>query len=177
MQFESTTIVGMYIIRQQPNEDMRGTFARAFCAEEFQEHGLRSQIIQSNVSYNRCQGTLRGMHFQRFPRADAKLLTCLAGSLYDVVIDLRPNSETFMRWYAHNLYGLDGVMIYVPEGCAHGFQTLEDDTTVFYQMFEAYDPALTAGVRWNDPAFSIYWPQVSQRIISERDDKFPDFVP
>lgn len=175
MIFNETKLKGAYIIEVEPFEDERGSFARTFCREEFETHGLNSFIAQCNISHNRKKGTLRGMHYQIAPHAEAKLVTCLAGSIYDVIIDLRPDSITYCHWLAVELSARRRrSLIYIPEGFAHGFQTLEDDTEVFYQMSQAYVPEAARGVRWNDPGFAIHWPD-GPRTISVRDQNYPDF--
>jgi dTDP-4-dehydrorhamnose 3,5-epimerase len=174
MIFKETRLKGAYLIEWEPLQDERGFFARSFCREEFGKHGLNPQIAQCNVSYNRKCGTLRGMHYQAAPSEEAKLVRCTNGAIYDVIIDLRRPSSTFMQWMAVELTAANRRMLYIPEGFAHGFQTLEDDSEVFYQMSAAFSPELARGVRWNDPAFGIEWPP-AERIISRRDDQYPDF--
>ena len=177
MIFNETKLRGAYIIEVEPLEDERGSFARTFCREEFETHGLNSIVAQCNISQNRKKGTLRGMHYQVAPHAEAKLVTCLAGSIYDVIIDLRPDSITYCHWFAVELSArCRRSLIYIPEGFAHGFQTLEDDTEVFYQMSHAYVPEAARGVRWNDPAFAIDWPD-GPRTLSERDNNYLDVSP
>lgn len=176
MIFTETRLKGAFIIQSEPREDERGFFARTFCAEEFAQHGLNPRVVQCNVSYSRKKGTLRGMHYQVAPFTEAKLVTCLAGSIYDVIIDLRPESPTYRRWLAVELSARHPrSMFYIPENFANGFQTLADDTEVFYQMSQFYHPDSARGVRCNDPAFAIEWP-VDERIISAKDQSFPDFV-
>ena len=175
MIFNETKLKGAYIIEVEPFEDERGSFARTFCREEFEKHGLNSFIAQCNISQNRQKGTLRGMHYQIAPHAEVKLVTCLAGSIYDVIVDLRPDSITYCHWLAVELSACRRrALIYIPEGFAHGFQTLEDDTEVFYQMSHAYVPESARGVRWDDPTFRIHWPD-GPRTLSERDKNYPDF--
>ena len=177
MIFKETKLQGAYIIQVEPFEDERGSFARTFCREEFEKRGLNSAVAQSNVSQNRRKGTVRGMHYQIAPHAEAKLVTCIAGSIYDVIIDLRPGSITSCQWIAVELSARHPrYLLYIPEGFAHGFQTLEDDTEVFYQMSHVYVPQAARGVRWDDPAFAIRWPD-GPRTISERDQHYPDFRP
>lgn len=156
--------------------DERGFFARTFCSEEFAAQGLNPRVAQCNLSHNRKRGTLRGMHYQAPPRAEAKLVSCTRGAVYDVIIDLRAGSQTYCRWFSAVLRAGENRMLYVPEGFAHGFQTLEDDTMVFYQMSEFYAPECARGVRWDDPAFGIRWP-VAEKIISDKDRRLPDFHP
>lgn len=174
MRFIETSLGGAFVIEPEKLEDKRGFFARSFCQNEFEAHGLNSNIVQCNISLNAKRGTLRGMHFQAAPYAEAKLVRCTRGSMYDVIIDLRPSSATFCKWYAVELNGANCMTLYVPEGFAHGFQTLEDDTEVFYQISEYYRPDFSRGVRWDDPAFAIEWPP-AERIISEKDKGYPDF--
>ena len=174
MQFFSTTLPGVFEIRIEPHCDERGFFARTWCQKEFEEHGLNPRLVQCNVSFNQRRGTLRGMHFQASPHAEAKLVRCTRGSVYDVVLDLRAESPTYKRWVGITLTADKRNMMYVPEGCAHGFITLEDDTEVFYQMSEFYDSSSARGVRWNDPVFGIIWP-IETAVISERDANYPDF--
>jgi len=173
--FTETKLPGAYVIEVEKREDQRGFFGRTFCREEFEAHGLNSQVVQCNTSFNKRKGTLRGMHFQAVPFAEAKLVRCTSGSIYDVIIDLRPASRTFKRHFAVELSAANQRMLYIPENMAHGFQTLEDDTEVFYQMSQMFSAEHARGVRWNDPAFGIEWP-ADERIITERDRNYPDFV-
>ena len=160
MRFTETRLKGAFIIEPERLEDERGFFARTFCQKEFGAHGLNSKIVQCNVSYNKHKGTLRGMHYQAPPMAEAKLVSCTRGAIYDVIIDLQPESPTYCQWFAEELNAENSKMIYIPEGFAHGFQTLEDETEVFYQMSEFYSPEHARGVRWDDPAFGIKWPSL-----------------
>ena len=175
MIFKETKLKGVHVIEVERLNDERGFFARAFCRREFEKHGLNTAVAQCNISYNRKKGTLRGMHYQVAPYCEAKLVTCIAGSIYDVIIDLRANSNTYCQWLAVELsaHGVGG-MLYIPEGFAHGFQTLEDNTEVFYQISEYYAPECARGIRWNDPFFAIPWPD-GPRILSDRDKAYPDF--
>jgi dTDP-4-dehydrorhamnose 3,5-epimerase len=166
---------GAYIVDIEPIEDERGFFARSWCREEFGAHGLRCNVVQSNISFNRRKGTLRGMHYQVEPNEEAKLVRCTRGSVYDVIMDLRARSRTFKQWVAVELTAANHRMLYVPEGLAHGFQTLEDDTEMLYLMSAFYHPECARGVRWDDPAFGIAWPQSGGRIISDKDKAYPDF--
>lgn len=168
MQFLFTNLPGVVEIRVEPHRDERGFFARAWCEQEFAARGLNPKLVQCNISFNSRKGTLRGMHFQVAPHAEAKLVRCTRGSIYDVVLDLRPESPTYKQWVGINLTSENRNMAYVPEGCAHGFITLEDDTEVFYQMSEFYDAESARGVRWDDPAFGIVWP-AQVEVISQRD--------
>lgn len=175
MLFNETKLPGIYVIELQRLDDERGFFGRSFCRNEFSRQGLNPEVAQCNISFNRQIGTLRGMHYQAAPHAEAKLIRCTRGRLYDVIVDLRRESPTFRQWTAVELSGENRLMLYAPEGCAHGFQTLEDDTEVFYQMSEFYHPESARGVRWNDPAFGIQWPAGLRAILSERDQSWPDY--
>jgi len=175
MKFTETRLKGAYIIDIEPIEDERGFFARFFCHKEFEENELNPRVMQCNVSFNKKQGTLRGMHYQAAPHTEAKLIRCTRGAIYDVIIDLRPESPTFKDWFALTLIAENHTMLYVPEGFAHGFQTLEDNTEVFYQMSESYVAESARGVRWDDPAFGIKWPPDSL-IIPVRDQQYSDFI-
>ena len=175
MIFKETKLRGAYIIELEPLEDERGFFARSFCQKEFEQHSLNFCIVQCNLSHNKRKGTLRGMHYQIPPHEEAKLMSCIRGAIYDVIIDLRPNSSTYRQWFAVELTAENYKMLYVPTGFAHGFQTLVDHTEVFYQMSEFYHPECARGVRWNDPAFGIVWPD-DIRVISDRDRQYPDFI-
>jgi dTDP-4-dehydrorhamnose 3,5-epimerase len=168
MIFKETKLKGAFIIEPERLEDERGFFARSFCQKEFEEHGLNPRIIQCNISYNKKKGTLRGMHYQVAPHEEAKLVSCIKGAICDVIIDLRPDSSTYCQWLAIELSAENHKMLYMPEGYAHGFQTLEDNTEVFYQMSEFYHPECARGLRWDDPAFGIEWPLMNP-VISARD--------
>jgi dTDP-4-dehydrorhamnose 3,5-epimerase len=173
--FSETDLRGAFIVEPERIEDERGFFARSWCETEFREHGLNPHLVQCNISFNRRKGTLRGMHYQVAPHEEAKLVRCTMGAVYDVILDLRPDSPTFRRWTAVELNAVNRRMLYVPEGFAHGFQTLTDDTELFYQMSVAHVGGAARGVRWDDPAFGIRWPP-PPRIISARDLQFGDFV-
>jgi dTDP-4-dehydrorhamnose 3,5-epimerase len=175
MIFIETALKGAFLIEPERREDERGFFARTWCQREFAAHGLNPRLTQCNLSFNHKRGTLRGMHYQAAPYEEARLVRCTRGAIYDVIIDLRPNSLTFTRWVAVELTEDNRHMLYIPEQFAHGFQTLEDNTEAFYQMSEFYAPEYVRGVRWNDPAFAITWPQAA-RIISERDQQYADFL-
>lgn len=175
MIFKETGLKGAYIIELEKLEDERGFFARSFCQREFQEHGLNTRIAQCNVSYNKKKGTLRGMHYQAKPFEEDKLVSCIRGTIYDVIIDLRPNSTTYGNWFASELRADSYKIIYIPKGFAHGFQTVDDDTIVYYQMSEFYVPEYAQGVRWDDPAFGIKWPYATPAIVSEKDSSYEDF--
>ena len=168
MLFIETKLDGVYIIELEKIEDDRGFFARTFCQREFEAHGLNPRIAQCSVSFNRRKGTLRGMHYQVAPYEESKLVRCTMGAIYDVAVDLRPESRTFKQWVAVELTGENGRMFYIPQGLAHGFQTLVDNTEVFYQMSEFYHPQCARGVRWDDPAFGMSWP-IKEVIISIKD--------
>ena len=176
MMFQQTKLPGVFEIDLDPSRDERGFFARTWCEKEFEAHGLNPRLVQCNASFNHKKGTLRGMHYQDQPFPEAKIVRCTQGAIHDVVLDLRPDSPTFKNWVSVVLTAEKRNMIYVPEGCAHGFLTLEDRTEVFYQMSEFYHPELARGVRWDDPAFQIVWPGTIE-VISERDRTYPDFVP
>ena len=175
MIFRETKLKGAFIIEPERLEDERGLFARTFCEEEFKAHGLNSRVVQCNISFNKKKGTLRGMHYQVAPHEEAKLVRCTRGAIYDVIVDLRPDSPTFKQWVAVELTADNHRMLYIPEGFAHGFQTLEDNTEVFYQMSELYHPESARGVRWDDPVFGIEWPKIHHRIVSEIDQRYADF--
>ena len=175
MIFHDTTLKGVFVIEPERLEDERGFFARTWCHNEFEAHGLNPQIAQCNMSLNKKRGTLRGMHYQTSPYEEAKLVRSTTGEIYDVVIDLRPHSPTFKQHFAVVLTAQNRKMLYIPEGFAHGFQTLEDNSEVFYQMSQFYAPEYARGVRWNDPAFAIQWP-IAEPIILERDQDYPDFT-
>jgi dTDP-4-dehydrorhamnose 3,5-epimerase len=172
--FTEIQLNGSFLIELHRIEDERGFFARSCCKREFDQHGLSSEWVQCNISFNRKRGTLRGMHYQSAPYEEIKLVRCTKGAIYDVIIDLRPDSQTFREWYSIELTENNRKMLYIPEGFAHGFLTLTDHTEVFYQMSEFYAPGHGRGVRWNDPAFNITWP-IDVNVISEKDNQFPDF--
>jgi dTDP-4-dehydrorhamnose 3,5-epimerase len=172
--FTPLSLSGAYIVDVQPFTDGRGFFARSFCQNEFADRKLRTNVVQCNISFNTKRGTLRGMHYQASPKAEAKLVRCTRGRIYDVIIDLRPESPTYCRWEAVEMSSSDRRALYIPERFAHGFQTLEDETEVFYQMFEFFSPDHAAGVRWDDPAFGIHWP-LPEPIMSDRDRSYPTY--
>jgi dTDP-4-dehydrorhamnose 3,5-epimerase len=178
MIFTETRLKGVFEIALDVRADERGFFARSYCAAEFAAHGLNPRVVQCNISHNAQRGTVRGMHYQEAPHGEAKLIRCVRGALYDVVIDLRADSPTFHEWVGVELRADDrqpSPMLFVPEGFAHGFQTLADDTEIFYQMSEFYVPEAARGYRWDDPAFSLTWPE-PVRVISERDRTYPDCI-
>jgi len=174
MIFQATKLPGVYAIDVERKADERGFFARSWCCDEFESNGLNPRLVQCSVSFNTLRGTLRGMHYQAPPYPETKLVRCTRGAIYDVVVDIRPNSPTFKQWVAVTLTAENRRTVYVPEGCAHGFLTLEDETEVLYQMSEFYHPESAMGVRWDDGAFAISWPGTVE-VISERDRSYPDF--
>jgi len=175
MIFTETKLKGAYLIDIEPHGDERGFFARAYCQQEFMAHGLNSNWAQFNISLNKKRGTLRGMHYQSEPYGEIKLVRCTLGKVFDVIVDLRTESQTFTQWFGIELTAENHTILYVPKGFAHGYQTLEDNTEVFYQVSEFYHPECACGVRWNDPVFSIKWPENYQRTISEIDRRHEDF--
>lgn len=175
MKFSETRLAGVYIVEPEQLADERGFFARTWCKQEFASHGLNSELVQCSISFNNVGGTLRGMHYQQAPYAEDKLVRCTMGAIYDVALDLRKESPTYKQWVGVELSSDNRRMLYIPVGVAHGFQTLVDSTEVFYQMSQFYRAGSGAGVRWNDPAFGIEWPDVTARILSERDSLYPDF--
>ena len=174
MILRETKLPGVFEVQLDPIPDERGFFARTWCQKEFAAHGLSPRLVQCNVSFNTRRGTLRGIHYQAAPHAEAKLVRCTKGAIYDVVVDLRPESPTLRGWMAVVLTAKNRRALYVPEGCGHGFLTLEDETEVFYQMSEFYNTESARGVRWDDPAFQIAWPEKVE-VISERDRSYPNF--
>lgn len=176
MKFTETELAGVFIVDLEPKRDERGFFARTFCSEEFAARGLCTTYPQANVSWNARRGTLRGMHVQRAPFGEPKLVRVTRGAIHDVALDLRESSPSFLRWTAVELSAENRRAMYLPEGVAHGFQTLEDDSEVEYWMGARYVPDEAAGVRWDDPAFAIRWP-IAPPILSDRDASFADFLP
>jgi dTDP-4-dehydrorhamnose 3,5-epimerase len=174
MIFHETVLEGAFVIEPERREDERGFFARIWCRKEFEEHGLTPQLVQCSISYNKMKGTLRGMHYQAAPFEEEKIVRCTQGAIYDVIIDLRQESKTYAQYIGVTLSPENRIMLYVPKGFAHGFLTLEDKSEVFYQMSEYFAPNYSRGVRWDDPAFGIMWPE-EVRVISERDRTYPDF--
>lgn len=172
MIFRETSIEGVWIIELEPIEDERGWFARAHCADTFASRGLTSSFAQCSASYNRHRGTLRGLHFQAPPAEEAKLVRCVRGALFDVTVDMRPEAPTYGQWVSVELTADNRRAVLIPEGCSHGFQTLSDDTELFYQISVPYQPELSRGVLWNDPELDIPWP-IDQPILSERDRTLP----
>ena len=174
MIFQETKIQGAHVIDLERRTDSRGCFARAWCQREFDAHGLNARLAQVNVSTNVTQGTLRGMHYQSPPHREAKVVSCTRGAMYDVAIDLRPESPSYMQWVAAELTAENRRMLFIPEGCAHGFQTLLDDTELLYFMSDFYSPGHSLGVRYDDPAFGISWP-LPVTCISEADRAWPHY--
>jgi len=178
MIFTETKIKGAFIIEPELLMDERGFFARTFCKEEFEKQGLDTSIVQCNISYNKKKGTLRGMHYQARPYEEEKIVSCTKGSIYDVVVDLRKESLTYCQWVATELNEKNFKMMYIPSGCAHGFQTLEDEVIVYYQMTGFFHPECARGVRWDDPVIKIDWPIIKKMIISEKDRNYMNlFLP
>ena len=176
MIFKECQLKDVRLILQEPVKDERGFFSRTFCKKAFEEQGIDFEAVQCNLSYNEKKGTLRGLHFQRKPFEEGKLVNCISGSIFDVIVDLRRESETYLQWESFLLSKKNRRILYIPKGFAHGFQTLEDHTEVFYQMNAFYHPECAEGIRWDDPQFGIEWPEVSKRIISEKDRNYKGFV-
>jgi dTDP-4-dehydrorhamnose 3,5-epimerase len=173
MKFVPTKIEGVWIIEMERHHDERGWFARTWCKDEFSAQGIGEDFVQCSSSFNLRRGTLRGMHYQAAPHEEAKVVRCIRGAIYDVALDLREGSPTFRQWTALELTADNGLALYIPKGCAHGFQTLADNTEVFYQISTPWHPDSGRGVRWNDPAFRIEWPVEASLIQSERDRNYP----
>lgn len=176
MLFTETALQGLTLVAPERMEDERGWFARTFCASEFRAHGLEPLVEQCNTSFNANRATLRGMHYQAEPHGECKLVRCTRGAIYDVAIDLRSDSPTYLSWVGAVLTAVNAMALYIPDRFAHGFLSLEDDSEVLYQMSTPYAPAAARGVRWDDAAFGITWPQPPQ-YLSERDRTYPDFTP
>jgi len=174
MRFQELPVKGVFLLEPERKEDSRGFFARTYCRRELEERGLDPTVVQCNISVNKLRGTVRGMHYQAAPFEEVKLVRCTKGSIWDVVLDLRPDSPTYKHHYGVELDDQNRLALYIPAGLAHGFQTLADDTEVFYQMSELYHPEAARGVRWNDPAFNVTWP-LEVSVIAEKDLDFPDF--
>jgi dTDP-4-dehydrorhamnose 3,5-epimerase len=176
MIFTPTELADAYVVDLEPRSDERGFFARAWCEREFEEHGLSTRISQCNISFNRHRSTLRGLHYQAAPHAEVKLIRCTRGAVYDVIVDLRPDSPTWKRWLGIELTAENRRALYVPEGFAHGYQTLVDDTETLYQVSAPYAPDAEGGVRFDDPLFSIDWPDPEGALLSDKDRSWPDYV-
>jgi dTDP-4-dehydrorhamnose 3,5-epimerase len=177
MRFRELELPGAYLIELERIEDERGFFARTFARSEFAELGLEADVVQANTAFNHRAGTLRGLHFQAAPHEETKLVRCTRGAVYDVIVDLRPGSATYTRWVGVELTAENDAMLYVPRGFAHGYQTLVDDTETSYLMGAAYEASAARGVRWDDPAFGVEWPETDVRVLNERDRSWPDFSP
>jgi len=175
MLLKETKLQDCFIIEPERFEDDRGFFARAWSASEFASKGLQVHFVEANLSFNRRKNTLRGLHYQRFPHGQAKLVRCTRGSVYDVALDLRRESPTYKQWFGVELSQENRHMLFVPEGFVHGFQTLENDCEVFYEVTKPYAPASSYGIRWNDPAFNIKWPEAEELIMLPRDRDYPDY--
>lgn len=176
MKFAPTPLAGVYLVEAERLTDERGFFARTWCADELRAHGLDAELSQCSISFNSRAGTLRGMHWQAEPHAEAKLVRCTQGAIHDVALDLRPDSATFKQWYAAILTADNRSTLFIPPGVAHGFLTLSDDSEVLYQISTPYHAASACGLRWDDPAFGIVWP-TTPRLISSRDQSYPDYRP
>ena len=177
MIFNETKLDGVYTVVMEPIRDHRGFFARAWCNREFEAQGLISQFVQANLTYSPERGTLRGLHYQIAPHQEVKLVRCTRGAIYDVIVDLRPESPTYKEWLAVELTADNHKMNYIPAGFAHGYQILMDDTEVFYQVGQFYAPEYERGARWNDPAFGIEWPITNSMTLSDKDKNWPDYQP
>jgi dTDP-4-dehydrorhamnose 3,5-epimerase len=175
--FRETSLKDAFIIEPERIEDERGFFARAWCKKEFEAHGLNPCVVQINLSFSKKRSTLRGMHYQGVPHQEAKLFRCIRGAIYDVIIDLRPASPTYLKWIGVELTADNRKMLYVPEGFAHGYQTLVDNTEVLYPVSQFYSPESERGVRWNDPTFGIEWPDRDNVVISQKDKSWPGYLP
>lgn len=175
MIFEKTSIKDAYVIKIEKYADERGFFARGYCEKEFQEHGIPFDIVQANIGNSKGKYTIRGLHYQLEPHAEAKLVRCVKGKLFDVIVDVRPDSSTYKKWLGVELTEDNHTMLYVPKGCAHGYQTLTDETEVFYMVSAFYAPEAERGIRWNDPAFNIEWRESENIVISDKDSGWNDY--
>lgn len=175
MIFKETNIKGAFSIGLEKHEDERGSFARTWCREEFQKNGIREQPVQANTAFSRFKGTVRGLHFQVEPFAESKLVRCIRGSIFDVLVDLRPDSPTYTHWLGMELTPTNDQMLYIPKGCAHGYQSLLDESEVFYLSTQFYASECERGFRWDDPSLNIGWPITTAVTISEKDQNWPDF--
>lgn len=176
MRFTETDIDGAFVLDLEPHEDERGFFARAFDLDAFARHGLVTEYVQANIGFSARRGVLRGLHYQVAPHAEAKLVRCTRGAIFDVVVDLRPESGTYRRWHGEELSADNRRAVYLPAGCAHGYLALADSSEVFYQASTAYMPSAERGVRWDDPAFGIRWPLAGAPSVSEKDASWPDYA-
>jgi dTDP-4-dehydrorhamnose 3,5-epimerase len=177
MRFTETRIAGAFLVEPEPRGDDRGFFARVWCRDEFAAQGLNSAFVQCNDAFTARRGTLRGLHYQIAPHAEVKLVRCIRGAVYDVLVDLRPDSPTYTQWFGATLTAESRTMLYVPEGCAHGYLALEDESEVLYPVSAPYHPAAERGVRWNDPRFGIKWPAIGSYTVSPKDERWPDYEP
>ena len=175
MNFIKTKLNGVFIIQLEKKEDERGFFSRVWDIKKFEEKNLNSKLVQSNISFTKKKGTIRGLHYQIHPYEETKIILCTKGSVFDVIIDLRSDSATYKKWVFHNLSSEDYKMLFIPEGFAHGFQTLEDNTEIFYQVSQFYTPSAERGIRWDDPLFNIDWP-IKKKVISQKDNSYEDFT-
>jgi dTDP-4-dehydrorhamnose 3,5-epimerase len=175
MRFGETPLRGAFVIEIEPHADIRGYFTRTWCAQEFEQHGLPSCLVQASMSRNLRRGTVRGMHTQLPPSQEGKVVSCIRGRIYDVIVDVRPGSPTFLKHFGVELSAEAHNALYIPPAMLHGFQTLEDNSEVFYQMTDVHAAHLAYGVRWNDPAFGIRWPIESDLVMNDRDRTYPDF--
>jgi dTDP-4-dehydrorhamnose 3,5-epimerase len=176
MLFIETKLKGAFVVELEKYSDDRGFFSRAWCQKEFKEQGINSRFVQANIGFSKNSGTIRGIHYQIAPFEEAKLVRCIRGAIFDVVLDLRPELPSFKQWFGVELSDENRKMLYVPEGCAHGYQTLVDNTEVFYQVSQVYSAESERGIRWNDPEFDIEWPIDEDLVISEKDQNWPDFM-
>ena len=177
MIFTETKLRGAFVIDIERRDDERGFFARAWCQGEFAAKGLSTHLVQANIAFSQRAGTLRGLHYQVKPHEEVKLVRCTRGAVYDVIVDLRPESSTYLHWVSVELTADNRTMLYVPEGFLHGYQTLTDSTEVLYQVSHMYSPASERGLRWDDPTIGIEWPKLDTRIISEKDKSWPNYLP
>jgi dTDP-4-dehydrorhamnose 3,5-epimerase len=175
MRFTETHVSGAFLIQPEPRGDERGFFARLWCRDEFAARGLTADFVQCNDSFSARRGTLRGLHYQTAPYQEVKLVRCVRGAIFDVLVDLRPASPTFARWFGTELSAENRTMLYVPEGCAHGYLTLEEASEIVYPVSRLYHPEAERGVRWNDPRFAIEWPDAGSLTISAKDEQWPDY--
>lgn len=175
MKFRETPVQGAFLVESEPFSDDRGYFMRAFCGEEFRNAGIDFNGVQANLAGSRSRGTLRGLHYQTSPHEEAKLVRCIRGSIFDVVVDIRPDSPSKGKWYGAELSATNHSMLYVPPGCAHGYQSLQDNSEVYYLVSEYYTPGAEQGIRWDDPGFAIDWPIKENVILSDKDKVWPDF--
>jgi dTDP-4-dehydrorhamnose 3,5-epimerase len=174
MRFIRTPLEGAYVIEMEPKIDDRGIFARTFCREEFRAHGLKADVVQCNLSSNARRGTVRGLHYQLAPFAEVKMVRCTKGAIYDVIVDIRVSSPSYLQWFGVELTSRNQRVVYVPEGFAHGYETLADDSEVSYMVSQAYAPEYERGIRWNDPSLQIQW-HVSRPIVSAKDQGYADY--